>query len=467
MDAETILGIKPALTEYLRAFDDCMGRQSNRRHRDHYVLGQLSDLQRKSVEPIADAAGVPSRTLQEFLSMMVWDEAAMRDRLQQRVAARHPGAPGPHGIGIFDDTSFVKKGRQTAGVQRQHCGTVGKRENCVVSVHLGYAADDFHTLLDGELYLPEHTWHEDRVRCRAAGIPDDVVFRTKPQIALGQLRRALNNGVRFAWLTFDEGYGGNLPFLRELEGLGQTYVAEVPASFWGWTRCPEVYYQAHPRDRVRKGDARRKPKLKARDRHVGQVRNVLKHSAILRRVPWERFHVKDGTKGPMVFEAKRIPFWIRDAEGLPRGPYHLMVTRPVLRSDEIKFFISNALPDTSLEVLLLVGFSRWHIERLFEDSKSELGMSHFEVRLFPSLQRHLILSCLSHLFLAEYRKTQRGEKSGVDGLPVTHGHPAPGADLESRRSLQPPAGAGDQRRIEPNASAQRQSASRPPQGHAA
>jgi len=310
MDAETILGIKPALTEYLRAFDGCMGRKSNRRHRDHYVLGQLSDLQRKSVEPIADAAGLPPRTLQEFLSMMVWDEAAMRDRLQQRVAARHAS---PHGIGIFDETSFVKKGRKTAGVQRQHCGAVGKRENCVVSVHLGYAVDDFHTLLDGELYLPQHTWHADRARCRQAGIPDDVVFRTKPQIALDQLRRALNNGVRFAWLTFDELYGGNLPFLRELEGWGQTYVAEVPASFWGWTRCPEIYYQAHPRDRVRQGDTRRQAKLKARDRHVGQVRNVLRHSALLRKVRWERFLVKDGTKGPMVFEAKRIPFWIRDA----------------------------------------------------------------------------------------------------------------------------------------------------------
>ena len=226
MDAETILEIKPALTEYLHEFDGCFGRITARQHLDTYVQGQLSDLQRKSIEPMAHASGTPPRTLQEFLSLYRWDELAMRDRLQQRVARCHAH---PHSVGILDETSFVNKGEKTACVQRQYCGAVGKKENCVVSVHLGYATPDFHTLLDGELYLPETTWHEDRDRCRAAGIPDEVVYRAKWQIGLDQIRRARANGIRLAWMTFDEGYGGKPPFLRGLDELGQNYIGEVPA----------------------------------------------------------------------------------------------------------------------------------------------------------------------------------------------------------------------------------------------
>src|SRR3989304_627541 len=159
MDADTILGISPALTRYLRQFDDCFGRCTARQHLDTYVEGQLGPLPRKSIEPMADAAGIPPRNLQQLLSLYHWDELAMRDRLGQLVAAGHAH---PHGIGILDETSFAKKGDKTACVQRQHCGASGKTDNCVVSVHLGYATPDFHTLLDGELYLPEETWHEDR-----------------------------------------------------------------------------------------------------------------------------------------------------------------------------------------------------------------------------------------------------------------------------------------------------------------
>ncbi len=136
MDAETILRIKPELTEYLHEYDDCFGRCNTRAHMNTYVEGQLSDLEHKSVEPIADAAGAAPRTLQEFLSLSRWNQDMMRDRLQRRVARRHHDA---HSVGIIDETSFIKKGDKTACVQRQHCGSAGKTDNCVVSVHLGYA----------------------------------------------------------------------------------------------------------------------------------------------------------------------------------------------------------------------------------------------------------------------------------------------------------------------------------------
>ena len=449
MDADTILRIRPMLTEYLHEFDGCMGRITNRAHLQTYVSGQLGDLDRKSVEPIADAAGVPPRTLQEFLSMLKWDEQAARDQVQRRVARRHAH---PHSIGVIDETSFHKQGAQTACVQRQWCGSRGKKDNCVVSVHLGYVADDFHTLIDGDLFLPEKTWHGNRARCQAAGIPDDVIYRAKWKIALAQVQRALGNGLRFSWLTFDEGYGGKPPFLRGLDGLGQNYVAEIPVNFVGWTRPPEVLHRAHSRDK-RRGRPRKLPRLKVRNTPAVEVRNILTWSPVLREVPWQQYHVKDGAKGPMVWEAKRIPFWIKDENGLPSRPHHLMVTRNVLKPDEIKFFLSNAPAGTPVEVLLLVAFSRWRIERLFQDSKTELGMDHFEVRKYPSIVRHLILTCISHLFLAEFWLAHRGEKSGVDHLPSSTRDADTDSDLDSRRSLLSPTGRIDRGAIGHNAGA--------------
>ena len=193
----------------------------------------MSDLGEKSCEPIALAAGVPPRNLQEFLAAYKWDEDRARNRLQEMVVREDAG---PNAVGIIDETSDVKQGDKTPGVQRQWCGTAGKTENCIVTVHLAYATGDFHCLLDGDLFLPE-SWSEDRDRCRAAGIPDDVVYRPKWKIALELLDRARGNGVVFDWLTFDEGYGGKPEFLRELAGRGQTFVAEVPKTFTGWIRA--------------------------------------------------------------------------------------------------------------------------------------------------------------------------------------------------------------------------------------
>jgi SRSO17 transposase len=431
MDAETVLRIKPALTQYLHLFDGCFGRVTARQHLDTYVQGQLGDLLRKSVEPMADAAGIPPRNLQEFLSLYRWDESAMRDQFQQLVARRHAHL---HSVGILDETSFVKKGRQTACVQRQHCGVVGKTENCVVSVHLGYATPDFHAMLDGELYLPEETWHEDRRRCRAAGIPDDVVYRPKWQIGLEEIRRARGNGIRLAWMTFDEGYGGKPPFLRALDEIGQNYVGEVPVSFRAWTKPPAVLYREHVQDR-RMGRPRKLPRLKVKNNPPIQVRHIASHSPLFRREDWQTYHVKDGHKGPMVWKAKRIHVWLQDANGLPTRPHHLLATHNVLEPETIKYFISNAPENTSVETLLLVALSRWKIERMFEDGKGELGMDHFEVRKFQSIRRHLILSCVSYLFLAEFHQTHRGEKLGSDGLPDSHSDQPPGGDLDSWRPL--------------------------------
>lgn len=465
MEARTILEIKPALTRYLRQFDDCFGRSQTREHLSTYVQGQLGDLPRKSVEPMADAAGVPPRTLQEFLSLSKWDESMMRDRLQRQVAARHAH---PQSVGIIDETSYVKKGDKTAGVQRQHCGAVGKRENCVVSVHLGYATPDFHTLLDGDLYLPEQTWHEDRPRCREAGIPDDRVYRAKWRMALEQYKRALGNGTRFAWLTFDEGYGGKPPFLRELDGFGQDYVGEVPRDFHVWTSPPPVLHRAHARDQAM-GRPREYPRLKVKHNPMATVENVARHSPLMRQQEWERYRVKDGSQGPMVWEVQHLPVYLKDEQGLPTRAHHLLVARSVTDPNQVKYFISNAPPDTPVQIMLRVAFSRWKIERMFEDSKMELGMDHFEVRQFGSVQRHLILTCVSHLFLAEFHQehacVSRGEKPGPDDQPTGHGHGEAGPDVGAGRTLLAAAGPSDRDAVDLNPATQRQGRPQSPPDH--
>ena len=413
MDAKQIKQLKPMLNKYLRQFDDCFGRIEPTERLKAYVTGQLSDLQRKSIEPMADAAGLPPRNLQQFLSLHKWDELRMRDTLQRIVANEHPH---PCSIGIFDETGHGKKGDKTPGVQRQWCGRSGKIDNCVVTVHLNYTAGDFHCLLDDDLFLSEE-WANDRERCRAAGIPDATSYRPKWQIALELHSRTVANGVRFEWLGFDEGYGKVPEFLFALDDCGQRYVGEIPSIFTGWLVEPELLYKEHHCHRM--GRKRHFPRLKAKSSSASSVKQLLLHSPVLRKIRWEKFHIKDTTKGPMVWEAKAVKFYLK-RDGLPTRAHWLIVARNVENPEEVKYFVSNAPEGTPLEVLLHVGFSRWHVERCFEDEKSELGLSHFEVRNYQSLRRHLIITAVSHLFLAKVHQVWRGKKSGIDRVPDSH-----------------------------------------------
>jgi SRSO17 transposase len=423
MDAQQIRQLRPRLDEYLSRFHDCFARCDTRKHLSVYVNGQLSDLQQKSAEPIALKAGVAPRTLQQFLSSHCWDEDRMRQRLQEIVVREHAS---PRAIGIIDETSDVKKGVQTPGVQRQYCGAVGKQENCIVTVHLGYAVDDFHCLLDGELFLPED-WSNDRERCRTAGIPDRMVYRPKTEIALELHERARAHGVVFAWLTFDEWYGSKPAFLRALTERGQQFVGEVPTTFTAWTEPPAV--TTRPFHRHGRGRGRRTPRLRAGGRKPMTVAAMLRYHPPLRDQAWRRYRVKDGEKGPMVWEVKHLLIYPKNEAGLPDQPYHLVIARNVLNPAEIKYFVSNAPAETAVMKLLLVAFSRWRIERCFEDEKSELGLDQYEGRLYQGLKRHLILTAVSHLFLARVHQDLRGEKPGANGLPGAHGPVGAGEEL--------------------------------------
>ena len=414
MDIPQLRQLKPKLRKFLKRFDASFPRKDTRAHLPTYISGQLSDIPEKSVEPIALNAGVAPRTLQEFLSQHHWDHDHLRDQLQHIVRDEHSG---PHSIGVIDETSDIKKGDKTPGVQRQWCGSRGKKENCLVTVHLGYARDGFHCLIDGELYLPE-SWSADRPRCREAGIPDDMVYRPKWKIGLELYDHALKNGIHFDWMTFDEGYGSKPDFLRGLSARGQKFVGEIPCNFTGWLKPPRVVTRAYHKNG--RGRGRKVPRLAGGSKPARRVDEFL-NEPIFRDRSWQRWRVKDGEKGPMIWEEKHARFTPKDEDGMPGEPMHLVVARNVLDVNEVKFFASNAPPETPVQEMLLVGFSRWRVERCFEDQKSEIGLDQYEGRRYQGLKRHLILSCVSYLFLSRMREEFGGEKSGVDGVPGAHG----------------------------------------------
>jgi len=403
MTADQIRSLGPALSEYLDEFADCFKSGDTRLHLKEYVRGQLSDLPRKSVEPMARLADVPPRTLQEFLSLSDWDQELLRARLQQLIARDHadPGA-----VGVVDESGHPKKGRKTACVQRQYCGTTGKIDNCVMTVHLAYASGDgaFRAMIDSDLFLPEG-WDNDPARRRAAAVPDGVHYRPKYDIALEQVRRARANGVRFAWVTADEWYGSKGPFVTALERMGQPFVLEVRRDLLGWLGAPEP---------GRRGGVTRRDD-RPRDGGGRTIGDLCAGSPAMTGRPWKRFHVKDTSKGPMVWEA-RAALWWTERDGRSAGPYRLVVARDVLDPSEVKYFLSD-VTDVPLRVTLRVAFSRWPVERCLEDEKGELGLSHFECRKYPAVLRHLLLTQVSHLFLARQCRRLRGEKGRRDDLP--------------------------------------------------
>lgn len=395
MDADAIKALGPKLAGFLKRFSRC-GCEEVAAHVGTYVEGQLTELERKNVEQIALNAGIVPRTLQEFLSNYDWDHAAMRDQIAKIVAGEHSGNLN---IGIIDETSFVKKGDKTPGAQRQHCGAIGKHENCIVTVHLSFASNDFHCLLDGELFLPE-SWSNDRERCREAKIPDDMIYRPKTEIALEQYERALTNGVGFDWLTFDEWYASKPAFLDVLQGKNQKYVGETHRRHMIWSEAPLTTSRPYTKN----GGRLKTPRLVSESPKSIPLGEYVDNDPKIANQRWTRWHLKDTQKGPKVVEVKHAIVYPQNSQKLPSKAHHLLIVRDVM-SGEIKLFLANAPKNTTVETLLKVAFSRWRVERCFEDDKKYIGMDHFEGRRYPGLMRHLILSAVSLLFLARERES--------------------------------------------------------------
>jgi SRSO17 transposase len=385
MDKAMLEELSGKLTDYVKRFEGCFRSSPSRDHLHAYVRGQIGPLERKSVEPIALEVGLKPRTLQQFLGAHKWDEGAMRAQVRAIVRTEHAD---PHAVGVIDETSFNKKGKKTVGVQRQWCGHTGKIDNCVQTVHLTYVAGELATIIDSDLYLPED-WAEDKVRRFESGVPDAVTFRKKWEIALELLARAKREAVPICWVTTDEFYGRASEFLLGVEGLGLLYVVEVPVGTWGWTARSFDRGQQHRR-----------------------VDELFKRGG----PSWIDYHVKDTTKGPVVWRVRATRF-VPHAGSDRSEKWLLIAINPL--DGEAKYFVSNAPGETQVESLLTVAFTRWRIEHNFEESKQEIGLDHFEVRTYTGLQRHLAISMVSMLFLVRVTLDLRAQTADHWTLPQT------------------------------------------------
>ena len=407
MTPDQMMALGTAFAAYLRIFEVCIAYQPTADHLHSYCRGLLSDLPRKSIEPIALACGTAVRTLQEFLRNHVWDQFRMRDLLQQRLL----GLPALNAaddlgtIGVIDETSVAKKGTKTPGVRRQYCGSRGKIDNCIVTVHLGIVRGLFKTLIDAALFLPK-IWSDDRERCREAKIPDDVMYRPKWRIALEQVARAIANGLKFDWLTFDEYYGSKPGFLEELDPLSGTYyVGEIPRHFRCLTKRP-------------RGN---KPKKGWKGKRAD---NLARYSSAWYQQNWQSVSLSRMTLDNQEWEVRAGQVFLLRRGELTDRTYWLIVAHN-LATGEVKYFVSNAPADTPLEKLLRVAFTRWNVEHAFRVVKSEIGFGHFEGRSYVALMRHMILCLIVMGFVAEHTDRLRKKKSGDhDGTSVPCVEPA-------------------------------------------
>ena len=421
MDADQVATLRPALSALLGKFRRCFATINTFDHLKRYVSGLMTDVKRKSIEPIALAAGVPVRTLQEFLSHARWDVHRLHNILQQIVVDEHNC---DHAIGVIDGCAHSKKGNKTPGVQRQWCGETGKIDNCVVGQHLVYTDNDpdnpFTCLLASDLYLPK-SWDENRDRCREAHIPEHVVYQCKWEIALDQLAEAIGNGVRLSWVTFDEEYGMVPAFWRGLDSLGQRAIGEVPSNFLCWPTYPSCRSLQGPHAAKR-------------------VDNACKGSPVFRDKDWYRMRIKRTTRGYCEWELRAARVYLVDTSGTKSRPtdrkYWLIVARSTHGKRETKYFVSNASASCSLQEMMSAAWARWHVEKWFERAKQETGFGAFELRTYHGLLRHWLSSRIAMYFLAAQTKRLRGEKSadhvGADKPNRPRGR-AP--DMEARLAL--------------------------------
>jgi SRSO17 transposase len=425
---EELDGLGSALEAFLRPYMYCCAYTQTFGHLHTYCRGLLSDLKRKTAEPIALACGCAVRTLQEFLRDHQWHHPQSRDQLQRDVGAALAGLPddGLGNVGLIDETSALKSGTKTPGVQRQYLGCVGKIANGIVTVHLGVCKGRYKTLLDAELFLPED-WAKDRVRCQAAGIPDDVGYRPKSHIALEEIDRATANGVPLDWLTFDEGYGKAPEFVCGLDERHLRFVGEVPKSL----SCLAV------------NRAGQRPAATAKGQRAEEV---VRQSPAFLKQPWVQVKLARQTVGPQVWEVKAAQVWQMQNKEWSQRTYWLLWARNVATGEE-KYFLSNAAATAKLQSLMRVAFRRWTVEHAFRVAKTELGFTHYEGRNYTGLMRHQTLCLLMLTFVAGHTERLRGEKSGGDdGAGVQCVEPAePGVAGGAAGDHAPPAPAGHDR----------------------
>ncbi|TFD45803.1 IS701 family transposase [Cryobacterium sp. TMT1-2-1] len=336
-----------------------------------YLRGLLSGQERKNSWTLSEQAGqaVPDR-MQRLLSTTDWDSDAVRDDLRSYVV-KHLGAA--EGVLIVDETGFLKKGKRSAGVARQYSGTAGRIENSQIGVFLTYSTTAGRTFLDRELYLPK-AWADDRERCDAAGIPADRGFKTKPELAMDMLARALDAGVPARWVTGDAVYGQYYKLRKALEDRGVFYVLAVPMN---------QRVMAKTTASIPGGERRADELIAALPATAWRTRSAGNGSKGDRRYAWARARI-NGARDP-------------DAE------YWLLARRSLSDPTDIAYYLTHGPKRVALADLARAAGARWAIEESFQTSKGQTGLDHYQVRQYTGWYRHITLSMLAHAFLTVTR----------------------------------------------------------------
>ena len=337
-------------------------------------------------------SGSHYQRLHHMLSESAWDRRGVRRQLIADANAHF----GHAGALVIDESGFAKKGDMSAGVARQWNGRLGKTDNSQVGVFAAVARDGVAALVEGELYVPEE-WFVEPQRCLDAGIPEDIEFRTKGEMALSMIHRLRSEGLRFAYTAFDAGYG-HLPWLlRELEGDGEIFLAEVHSD--------QTIYLCDPAPAVRE---RQSAKGRAPLRLQAQTLPLTVTGWAVTQPPsrWRRLSVREGEKGAVIADYLTQRVWLWDGEETRARCWHLLVRREIDGS-KLKFCLSNAKPTASLRRLAEMQAARHFVERAFEDAKGACGMADYQVRGWQAWHHHMALVMVALMFLAKERLANR------------------------------------------------------------
>ena len=367
MTPPEVEGFLEELGEFQSNFHDCFPRSEPRAHCFDYMVGQLSPLERKSIEPMAlHVKGGTIRGLQRFLSDVPWDEEHMRWTYHQLVA---DAMGDPEGVLMVDETGFVKKGQESVGVARQYCGTLGKVENCQVGVFAGYASRQGYALVDQRLFVPE-VWFTDAytVRRTRCNVPPELPFQSKPQLAAAMVQAIAQEGLLpFKYLVADCLYGKSPAFWDAIEAcVGVSAFVAIPAETRCWLQRPRTADRTY----TYKGDVRVKRVAVA---PTNVPRSVAAVAAGLPASSWYRRTVSEGTKGPLVYEFARQRITLCK-DGLPERTVWLVLKRTLGVEPTYAYYISNAPVSTPLRIFVWLSGLRWAVEQCCEESKTELGM---------------------------------------------------------------------------------------------
>ncbi|KPA18875.1 DDE endonuclease [Candidatus Magnetomorum sp. HK-1] len=373
-------------------FDDCFSRSELRDHLYNYMSGQFSGIERKSVEPIAlNIKNGKPRPMQRFISDAEWDDQKLLTKYRSLISDDMGDADGAI---IFDETGFVKKGDHSAGVAKQYCGTIGKVDNCQVGVFASYVTPRGYSLLDKRLYIPQKwftkEYDEKREKCK---FPEELEFMTKPELAVEMLDEITKEKViPYKYVLADSIYGESPGFIEAVESIiGVTYFVSVGSDTKFWLKQPSITEKEYKYN----GEVRTKMVLKKGEKKPISVKSFAKN---LNNFFWYHRTVSEGTKGPITYEFTKRKV-ILSNDGLPSKTVWLVIRRTLGDNPKYNYYLSNAPESVRLETFVWLSGLRWSIEQIFEETKKELGMDHYEVRKYKGWNHHIMICMLGHYFL--------------------------------------------------------------------